>query len=40
MKKVVLSAIILLTASSAFAQHHRPCKAWRVRHHHRYCVKR
>jgi hypothetical protein len=38
MKKIVLSALLVLTASSAFAAD-RPCRVWKVRHHHRICVR-
>jgi hypothetical protein len=37
MKKVVLSALLLFATASAFA---RPCRVYKVRHHHRICVKR
>jgi hypothetical protein len=37
MKTLVLSALLILTTSTAFA---RPCRAWRTRHHHRVCVRR
>ncbi len=38
MKKIVLSAFVLLFTANAFAE--RPCRVWRVRHHHRVCVRR
>ncbi|SNT31128.1 hypothetical protein SAMN05421770_107109 [Granulicella rosea] len=37
MKKITISAVLLLMTTSAFA---RPCKVWKVRHHHRVCVRR
>ncbi len=39
MKKLVLSAILLMTAASAFASE-RPCRVYRYHHHHRYCAHR
>lgn len=41
--KIILSALMVLTASSALAAsagHLRPCRVWKVHHHHRVCVKR
>ena len=38
MKKLIVSAILFLTVSSAFAE--RPCRAWRGHGRHRHCVRR
>ena len=37
MKKLILFALLATTSATAFA---RPCRVWRVHHHHRVCVKR
>jgi hypothetical protein len=39
MKKIILAALALTFATSAFAAPPRECRDWRHdRHHHRYCA--